>query len=99
VVEPDQATHTTGAIYFWLIPFSTSTGPLDYKPVAGEPRSYKMPYTRAMHEVCQQSSAATKAGAQVGLARSKQTGSGGAGQRVPKYVPYLLPTPNPPAKH
>lgn len=52
VREPEPANDDPGAIYLWLVPFdeSASSNPLDYQAPRGEPRSFKLPYSRPMHK-------------------------------------------------
>jgi hypothetical protein len=37
------------AIYVWLL-VPSAPGPLEYRPDGGEPRAYRLPYSRELHE-------------------------------------------------
>jgi hypothetical protein len=50
VIEPDVNVHLVGAVYIWLVPGTTKHGALDYAPKAGEPRAYKLAYTRQLEK-------------------------------------------------
>lgn len=59
VREPNPSKHDPGAIFLWVVPLGQDDpGPFSYRPVSGEPRAYKLPYSRSMHE---QSARAMKA--------------------------------------
>lgn len=51
VREPNPSKHDAGAIFLWVVPLGQDDpGPFAYDPISGEPRAYKLPYSRAMHE-------------------------------------------------
>ena len=50
-VEPTQ--HQAGRIYLWLLNARTSSGVFNLTP-KDDPRAYRMPYDRALHEQCEQ---------------------------------------------
>lgn len=54
VREPEPARGDPGAIFVWLTPVeedaSGSLNPLDYDSPGGEPRAYKLPYSRSLHQ-------------------------------------------------
>jgi len=51
VREPNPAKHDAGAIFLWVVPLGQDDpGPFAYEPISGEPRAYKIPYSRPMHE-------------------------------------------------
>ena len=51
VREPNPAKHDPGAIFLWVVPLGQDDpGPFAYDPISGEPRAYKLPYSRPMHE-------------------------------------------------
>jgi len=56
--EPEPRTQDPGAIHVWLVDLDenpdTGLNPLEYAPPDGEPRAYRLPYTRAMHEALQE---------------------------------------------
>ena len=61
VDEPD-------AIYLWLVP-QGGFGPLGYRSDDQEPRAYRMPYTRELHEQVDRASALARRGQLVELRR------------------------------
>lgn len=59
VREPNPAKNDRGAIFLWVVPLGQDDPDLfSYRPISGEPRAYKLPYSRPMHE---QTSQAMKA--------------------------------------
>jgi len=59
VREPNPSKNDAGAIFLWVVPLGQDDpGPFAYDPVSGEPRAYRLRYSRAMHE---QTAAAMKA--------------------------------------
>jgi hypothetical protein len=102
VYEPNQATRDNGEILLWLIPLDYRGSLLGYQPNGREPRSYRLPYSRQLHEQVSQAVAETKAGQQVEFDRfkSKQHGepgragrSAGGGTQVPKWAFRAHPLP------
>jgi len=84
-------------IYLWAIPLSGSHGVLDYRPKHGEPRSYRLPYSRSLHKACE---TADKQVQQSGVGsvgiRRKQAKK--RGHRTTTFIPYILPPPHLPPK-
>lgn len=74
------------AIYLWL-----RTG--------GEPRAFRQPYTRELHELCEAARKAGQQGVRFGLRRVKGR-PGVTGQQIPKWAfrRYVLPPARPPSK-
>lgn len=88
VREPNPSKNDAGAIFLWVVPLGQDDpGPFAYDPVSGEPRAYKLPYSRPMHE---QTAAAMKAMQQNGRpilierggAAGEGDGEGGGGNRT-----------------
>lgn len=54
IQEPDPRSGDPGAIYLWLVAIqqkeSDSPNPLAYFPEAKDPRAYRLPYSRELHE-------------------------------------------------
>ena len=51
VREPNPAKHDAGAIFLWVVPLGQDDpDPFSYRPISGEPRAYRLPYSRPMHE-------------------------------------------------
>lgn len=69
VREPDQKTGDPGAIYLWLQSFDEkdyqTQRAFGYKADVGEPRAYKFPYSRKLHERLHEAAEMIKAGKQV----------------------------------
>ncbi len=83
VREPDAKKDDPGAIYLWLIPLKgdghSNLNPLDYVSSGAEPRSYKLPYTRQLHDAVNDAQAAEKDGRPMLFQRTgKKNGRGGA---------------------
>lgn len=72
VREPEPARDDPGSIYLWLVPFDdmSSANPLDYSAPRGEPRSFKLPYSRALHEAVDKAMSLVRQGKPVVLDRS-----------------------------
>lgn len=68
VDEPD-------AIYVWLIA-PLEPGVLGYRPRAGEPRAFRLPYTRQLHEQVERGSRLTRKGRHVELRKPARRGGG-----------------------
>lgn len=99
VEEPDAVTDSEGAIYLWLIPVrgTTSDHGLGYESKNGEPRAYRVPYTRQLHKQVEQAKAEAKRGNAVGV-KIIRTSPKRQGQKVPKFLIrfYNLPPGLPP---
>jgi len=91
VVEPSKT--TSGAIYIWGIPPKQSHGLFKYRPKESEPRAYKLPYTRQLHEQVAAAQAAQKAGVRVAIAKSNK---GEKDRGVYRF--YILPQVDAPIK-
>lgn len=79
VREGNQRSQNPGRIFLWLVPLVDAPGrplPFDYAHEDGEPRAYRVPYTRQMHELVEQTRSALADGRPVILTRKK----GEAGQ-------------------
>lgn len=58
VHEPNPGRRDSGGIFLWVVPLGQdSLSPFSYNSISGEPRAYRIPYSRAMHE---QADSATK---------------------------------------
>lgn len=79
-VEPDSNQNIKGAVYIWLIPNSTKHGVFDYAPKAGEPRAYKLPYSRKLEQQVQQANAEVAHGQMVEFSRPASKGGHGRGK-------------------
>ena len=82
VREPNPSKGDPGAIFLWVIPLNMDDpDPFSYTPVSGEPRAYRIPYSRSMHE---QAAAASKAISQDGrpmlIERDGLQGGGAEGE-------------------
>lgn len=72
VDEPEPRRDDPGAIYVWLLPYKekpAEPGLLDYRPESGEPRSFKLPYSRKMHEQMEKAMEMIRAGKTVIMGR------------------------------
>ncbi len=80
--EPDPSRNDPGAIYVWLVPTDGKTrpsiNPLDYASPGGEPRAYKLPYSRPLHQGLERARGMLRAGKPVVLDLSGQGPPGGA---------------------
>jgi hypothetical protein len=63
------------AIYVWVIPPSRS-GPLAYNADASEPRAYRLPYSRQLHEQLDRGTAMASKGQPIELRRTGANASG-----------------------
>jgi hypothetical protein len=54
------------AIYVWLLA-PAAPGPLEYRPDSGEPRAYRLPYSRELHEQVDRASRLARTGQPVEL--------------------------------
>ena len=94
VIEPDVLTHQPGVIYVWLIPINGSTQILGYHPTEGEPRAYRLPYSRQLQNALNQVSG--RKGLKIlQVKRGKSTGHGSINDTGP-YHAYVLPNALPP---
>lgn len=84
VREPNEVEHDLGEIDLWLVP---ADGP-------GQPRAYRLPYSRQLHEQIVAAMRAAKEGDPVGVRKLGQR----HGPRV-RFVFYRFPPPQSPAKH
>ena len=83
------------AIYVWLVP-SDASGLLRYRPDQSEPRAYRLPYSRQLHEQVDRGTALAKQGRPVELQRMQ---GGGSGRRTRFRVrSYLFPPQSLPRK-
>lgn len=80
VREPDEKAGDQGAIYLWLLPLSDEVNDipslLEYPGIRGEPRAYKMPYSREMHEGVNRAQGMMRAGKPVVMRRGGKPGRG-----------------------
>lgn len=79
--EPDPSHNDPGAIYVWLSPLDEKTAsrlnPLDYDSPPGDPRAYKLPYSRSLHKGMQRAKGMISQGRPVVLdLRGKGQGGG-----------------------
>lgn len=107
VREPNPSRNDPGAIFVWVQPLSLpDTGAFTYRPVSGEPRAYRLRYTRTMHEsVAQAMQAMREDGRPIVLERDGLPNEGGDGQGRSLYGEeddglrlYDLPPPDMPPK-
>jgi hypothetical protein len=85
------------AIYVWLIA-PTKPGLLGYRAEKAEPRAYRLPYSRELHEEIDRGTALARRGQPVELSRREVEGSGG-GRRTRLVVrAYRLPPQSLPRK-
>lgn len=87
VREPNPSKNDLGAIFLWVVPLGQDDpGPFAYRPISGEPRAYKLPYSRDMHEQASQAMTAMQRdgrpilierGARPGGAEGEGEGAGG----------------------
>lgn len=91
VDEPD-------AVYLWLVP-PVRPGPLEYRPDDAEPRAYKLPYSRELHEQVDLAARMAQSGSRVEVRMDDPDATGRrAGSRRPLRV-YRLPLATAPRKH
>lgn len=84
--EPDPAHDDPGAIYVWLTPLDEVAGsrnPLDYDSPPGDPRAYKLPYSRSLHKGMQRAKGMIGQGRPVVLDLSGKGKGGGNGSGEP----------------
>lgn len=84
VREPDPKTGDAGAIYLWVrVPGARTAQLLGYRLDAREPRAYRLPYDRNLHEQIAQFQRALLSGAMIGgvSRRGHLMGQPGDGQR------------------
>ncbi len=81
-------------IYLWLVP-ERDGRPFAHRGSAGEPRAYRLPYTRQLHEQLERAQRARAGGARVDLRREPLRAAGRAPGR---FRAYVLPPPQPAAK-
>ena len=93
VQEPEPGTKQHGVIYLWMIPLQAKHGIVGYQSSAAEPRAYKEPYRRDLHKSCDYAAKETSQGIPVGI--KKVNAKSKIDNRPGRYVPYLLPTPQP----
>ena len=107
-IEPDPNQNIGGAIYVWLVPPKVHGGVFDYAPKTGEPRSYKLPYSKQLEAQVQGANAAVAHGQQVVFAHASQKNSKGGhrGHSTPgntnsrgQWHAYPLPPIGPPRKN
>lgn len=79
--EPNPATRDPGAIFVWVQPLvDGNPDPFEYRPVSGEPRAYRLPYSRPTHEQMSQAlQAMSQGGRPIVLERTGSPG-GAPGQ-------------------
>ena len=83
------------AIYVWLVAPSTP-GPLEYRPDGGEPRAYRLPYSRELHEQVDRASKLASKGQPVELKLMQRRSRGRNARFVVRR--YQLPTASLPRK-
>jgi hypothetical protein len=98
VVEPDIATQTVGVIYVVMIPLDFKHGVLSYRPHVQEPRLYREPYDRSLHESCEAAKKAAAGGVPVTIRRAGHSKPHGNDTNLGLYHPYVLPSPELPRK-
>ena len=107
-IEPDPIDHVKGAIYVWLIADKKSSNPLAYQPTAGEPRAFKLPYSKQLEGEVQAANVAVAHGLTVQFAQQGKGQPGGKKGRASKgrahqhykgsFHAYILPQAAPPRK-
>lgn len=99
--EPNVQQNDNGAIYIWLIP-EQKPNILSYQPSFQEPRSYKFPYSRKLHEEVQAAINAQKQGNQVEIrniaGKLGKSGLKGDYEKNASVHFYVLPKPQLPRK-
>lgn len=91
--EPNPGERDPGHIYVWLLP-DRAPGALDYRPDAGSPRAYALPYSRELHKRMLAARQMLAKGEHVGFARAmRQGGTPNGGYRI-----YRLPQAQAPTK-
>lgn len=101
VREPNPRTHDPGAIYVWTRPLTAPSKDLfDERPDGNEPRAYRLPYSREMHEQLMQAMQAMAQGRMIGIGRPSDRPGGNGPQQIDgdDLQLYELPPPDPPRK-
>lgn len=82
VREAEPAHGDPGAIYLWLVPFAVKPdfNPLGYDAPKGEPRSYKLKYSRTLHNAVNKAMGMINRGKPVVLDRSGKPHGEGNGE-------------------
>lgn len=76
--EPSPRVGDKGAIYVWIRPLEPPvSGLLRETPSPDEPRAYRLPYSREMHEEMEQAMQALRSGQPVGIGRGRRGGHHG----------------------
>lgn len=83
------------AIYVWLVEPS-EPGPLEYHPDGAEPRAYRLPYSRQLHEEVEKASKLASGGQRVELRLRAVRGAGQSARFVVQR--YRLPGASLPPK-
>lgn len=94
VDEPDPATGSPGEIDLWLVPPDPQRSAIGYDSRTGEPRVYRLPYSRELHRQVLAAEQAVKHGVPVGYSRRGrgQRGSNTNRHRARMHF-YRLPPP------
>ncbi len=87
VIEP--AGSSQGAVYVWLLPPDSTGQTFGYKPTAGEPRAYRLPYSRKLQAGCEAAKEAIKRGG-LGTRVALRIKKGRRGAKTPVHF-YQLP--------
>lgn len=90
VVEPDPLSQSPGSIYIWATPITRNRSVFTYTSPAAAPRSYQVPYTRALHIACLQAKKALGKGYSVGVGLGRLRGNQRSGPHVQAHF-YRLP--------
>jgi hypothetical protein len=98
VVEPNIATGTVGVIYVEMIPLDFKHGVLSYRPNTMEPRLYRLPYDRSLHESCEAAKKAAAQGVPVTIRKAGKAKPHGTDHNSGRFHPYVLPSPQLPRK-
>ena len=78
--EPSARVGDKGAIYVWVRPLvPPQNGLLQETPSPDEPRAFRLPYSREMHEEMEKAMQAIRAGQTIGLHRGRRGGNPGQG--------------------
>jgi hypothetical protein len=82
VREAEPARRDPGAIYLWLVPFDETRAfnPLGYDAPKGEPRSFKLKYSRNLHNAVNKAMGMIRQGKPVVLDRSGKPHGEGDGE-------------------
>jgi hypothetical protein len=88
VREPEPDDGDPGAIYLWLLPLSPEVLDvktfLDFRGKLGEPRAYKLPYSRGMHQAVLKAQSMAAKGKPAVMQRGGKPGKGdGDGDGTP----------------